>query len=159
MGSSLAGYASSSERHRREIKGPRMKPTRLPEVELKPVEPAGLVLVRYRDRVLFRDSDSSKYQPWQRETCGWLDAANDEFVRIVWERYVEPNGPENARVRSTGLTILRSTIVSRHNYGTALFPGLVTVKASVVGRGRFELPTMRPRKASACKADVLSRAY
>src|SRR2546430_7091839 len=28
----------------------------------------------------------------------------------------------------------------------------------MVGRGRFELPTMRPRKVSACKADVLSRA-
>ena len=29
----------------------------------------------------------------------------------------------------------------------------------MVGRGRFELPTMRPRKGSACKADVLSRAF
>ena len=34
--------------------------------------------------------------------------------------------------------------VSRRGYETALFPGLVTVKASMVGRGRFELPTLRP---------------
>jgi len=83
----------------------------LPEVALKSLKPGSLVLVRYRDHVLFKDSDSSEYQPWQRETCGWLDAVNDDFVRIVWERYAQPNGPENARVRSTGLTILRSTII------------------------------------------------
>ena len=29
----------------------------------------------------------------------------------------------------------------------------------MVGRGRFELPTMRPRRVSACKADVLSGAF
>ena len=70
-----------------------------------------LVYVRYQDHVLFKDADASQYQPWIRECVGWLDYENDEYVRVVWERYAEPNPPDNAKLRSTGLAILKKAIV------------------------------------------------
>jgi len=73
--------------------------------------PGSLVYVRYQDHVLFKDSDASQYRPWVRECVGWLDYEDGEFVRVVWERYPEPNPPENARLRSTGLAILKKAIV------------------------------------------------
>ncbi len=78
---------------------------------MKPLEPGSLILVRYRDTVLFRDSDASQYQPWIREAVAWLDFENQEYLRLVWERLCEPNPPDNARTRSTGLTIPRKTIL------------------------------------------------
>jgi len=47
---------------------------------------------------------------------GWLDYADEEFVRIVWERYPEPNFPKNARLRSTGLAIDRRTILEMRRF-------------------------------------------
>ena len=70
-----------------------------------------LIYIRYRDHVLFKDGDASEYQPWIRETVGWLDYQDEEFVRIVWERFPEPSSPEKARLRSTGLAIDRRNIL------------------------------------------------
>jgi len=70
-----------------------------------------VVLIRYKDHVLFKDSDASQYQPWIRETVGWLDYEDEEYVRIVWERFHEPHPPDNARLRSTGLAISKKDIV------------------------------------------------
>ncbi len=70
-----------------------------------------LVYVRYQDHVLFKDSDAGQYRPWIRECVGWLDYDDEEFVRIVWERFSEPNPPDNTRLRSTGLAILKKAIV------------------------------------------------
>ena len=63
------------------------------------------------DHVLFKDSDASKYQPWLRECVGWLDYDGPDYIRIIWERLIEPNPPDNARLRSTGLAILRKAIM------------------------------------------------
>jgi hypothetical protein len=70
-----------------------------------------LVYVRYLDHVLFKDSDANQYQPWTRESVGWLEYQGPEFIRIIWERFREPNPPDNARLRSTGLTIIKKTIL------------------------------------------------
>ena len=75
------------------------------------LEPGTVVFIRYKDHVLFKDVDAQDYRPWTRETVGWLDHQDDEFVRIVWERFLEPNPPENARLRSTGLSISRNDIM------------------------------------------------
>jgi len=72
---------------------------------LKPLRTGDLVFIRYNDHVLFKDADASQFRPWTRETVGWLDHEDEEFVRIIWERYPEPNPPEKARLRSTGLAI------------------------------------------------------
>ncbi len=69
------------------------------------------VYVRYRDHVLFRDSDPAKHQPWTRECVGWLDFEDPEYVRIVHERYAMPNPPFDGRHLGTGLVILKSTIL------------------------------------------------
>ena len=70
-----------------------------------------LIYIRYRDHVLFRNANAPEYQPWIRETVGWSDHQDEEFVRIVWERYPEPNSPEKTRLRSTGLAIDRRNIL------------------------------------------------
>lgn len=77
--------------------------------------PGVLVYVRYLDHVLFKDSDASQYQPWVRECVGWLDYEDQEYIRIIWERFREPNPPENARLRSTGLAILKKAILEMRN--------------------------------------------
>ena len=84
---------------------------------MKPVKRGDLVVVRYKDHVLFKDSDASQYQPWTREAAGWLDYEDKEYVRLVWERFSQPNLPDNAVTRSTGLTILRSAIVEIRRLG------------------------------------------
>ena len=73
--------------------------------------PGDLVFIRYKDHVLFKDAEATEYRPWTRETVGWLDYQDEEFVRIIWERFHQPNPPENARLRSTGLSISRNDIV------------------------------------------------
>jgi len=32
-----------------------------------------VIHVRYKDHVLFKDSDASQFRPWTRECIGWLD--------------------------------------------------------------------------------------
>ncbi len=88
-------------------------PGALPTVasEFRQLEPGCLVFIRYRDHVLFKDANAEQYRPWTRETVGWLDYQDDEFVRIVWERFHEPNPPDNAKLRSTGLSISRNDIM------------------------------------------------
>jgi len=70
-----------------------------------------VVFVRYRDHVLFKDANASDYQPWTRETVGWLDQVGDDYVRIVWERYWDKTLQPEARLRSTGISICKRDIV------------------------------------------------
>ena len=76
-----------------------------------------VVYVCYSDHVLFKDADASEYHPWIRETIGWLDFQGEDFVRIVWERFHEPQSSENARLRSTGLSISRNDIMEMRRVG------------------------------------------
>jgi len=68
-----------------------------------------LVYIRYRDHTLFRDVDPAFGCPVIRECVGWLSHENNEFIRLVFERYAVPQS-EGAQ-RETGLAVLKSTIL------------------------------------------------
>jgi hypothetical protein len=69
------------------------------------------VLVRYLDAVRFEAADASRYVPWILELIGWLDYQDKKCIRVVSERYREPSLTGKARLRSTGVSIVKSTIV------------------------------------------------
>jgi len=71
-----------------------------------------VVYVRYYDAVLFKDAlVTHLFKPIVRETIGWLDYENVEYIRLVWERYAEPIMGEESRIRTTGLAIRKSDII------------------------------------------------
>jgi len=75
------------------------------------LEKGGLVIIRYHDHVRFENADSSLYKPWTLEAVGWVDHEDSDCIRSVNERYSEPRASGNARLRSTGVSIVKSTIV------------------------------------------------
>lgn len=70
-----------------------------------------IVYVRYLDHVLFKDVDLSVYAPSVRETVGWLDSETSDYVKIVWERFAEPDPRGEAKQKATGLVVLKSCIL------------------------------------------------
>ncbi len=76
-----------------------------------------LVIIRYRDHVRFENADASFYKPWILEAVGWLDYEDEECIRIVQERFPEPRPVGNSRLRSTGVSIVKSTIVELRRVG------------------------------------------
>jgi hypothetical protein len=50
-------------------------------------------------------------RPIIREAVGWLECVENDFVRLVWERFVEPMTDEKLRTRRTGLAIRRCDII------------------------------------------------
>ena len=83
--------------------------------QLFPLEKArigDILLVRYFDCVLFKDSpDSKNYKPLVRETIGWLDYKSNDFIRIIWERFSEPAVDEQSRIRVTGLALRKCDVI------------------------------------------------
>ena len=84
---------------------------------MKPLSPGCVVLCRYKDHVLFKDGEASQYRPWTREAVGWLDYEDEEYVRLVWERFSQASPPDEATTRSTGLSILKSAILEIRRVG------------------------------------------
>ena len=72
-----------------------------------------IIIVRYFDHVLFKDAliSSDALRPVVRETVGWLDFENEEFIRLVWERFSEPVSGDDSRLRTTGLAIRKSDVI------------------------------------------------
>jgi len=70
-----------------------------------------LVCVRYSDHVLFRDTDPTAVRFFVRECVGWLDYADSECIRVVWERFAMPDPPNESKPRATGLLILNKAIL------------------------------------------------
>lgn len=70
-----------------------------------------IIVVRYYDHVLFKDTLSSQIEPLVREAIGWLDFQNEECIRLVWERYAEPAINEDSRIRTTGLALRKSDVI------------------------------------------------
>ena|SRR5947209_7155789 len=91
-----------------------MAVTRLVSKEL---EKGSLVIVRYRDHVRFENADSNLYKPWTLEAVGWVDHEDSDCIRIVNERYSEPRASGKAQLRSTGVSIVKSTIVDVRKIG------------------------------------------
>jgi len=77
----------------------------------KPIRRGDAVAVRYFDHVLYRDSDLTIMKPTVREAIGWLEDQNDDFIRLVWERYAEPSISENSRIRSTGIALRKCDVI------------------------------------------------
>ena len=68
-----------------------------------------LVYVRYKDHVLFRNSNPKLYESSNiRETLGWLMHETNEALFLIHDRIVKPFVNE---VRETGLIILKSDIL------------------------------------------------
>jgi hypothetical protein len=68
-----------------------------------------LIYVRYKDHVLFRNSDPKLYEGSNiRETVGWLMHETNEALFLIHDRSVRPLLNE---VRETGLIILKSDII------------------------------------------------
>ncbi len=80
-----------------------------------------LIYLRYKDHVLFRNSDPKLYEsPNIRETLGWLLHETNEALFIIHDRSVKPFPNE---VRETGLIILKSDILEIKQYGSFIdFP-------------------------------------
>jgi hypothetical protein len=71
-----------------------------------------VVMVRYYDAVIFKDLwESSKIAPVIRETVGWLDYEDSNYIRLVWERHAEAIINEESKTRITGLAIRKSDII------------------------------------------------
>lgn len=77
----------------------------------KPGHMGDVVVVRYFDHVLYRDSDSAVMRPTIREAIGWLEDQNDKFIRLVWERYAEPSISANSKIRSTGIALRKCDVI------------------------------------------------
>jgi len=70
-----------------------------------------IVLVRYRDHVLFRNMNPDGLSPQLRETVGWLARQDEQAVLLLWDRSVTPLPHERSEVEKSGLVLLRSDIV------------------------------------------------
>jgi hypothetical protein len=71
-----------------------------------------VVVVRYYDAVVFKDLwEASKIAPVIRETVGWLDYEDSNYIRLIWERHAEAIINEESKTRITGLAIRKSDII------------------------------------------------
>ena len=86
--------------------------TRDAEQSLAKIRVGDVIVVRYYDAILFKDALTTHlFKPIVRETIGWLDYEDAEYIRLVWERYAEPIISEESKIRTTGLAIRKSDIV------------------------------------------------
>lgn len=76
-----------------------------------------VLYVRYLDHVLFKDVDPNVFKPFVRETIGWLDHEDGDFIRLIWERFAEPMPNGEAKQRASGLVIMKSSILELRRVG------------------------------------------
>jgi len=74
-------------------------------------EKKDLVYVRYKDHLLFRNSDPNLYTPAEREAVGWIIKENDEAIWILWEKSVVDIPNQRIRIEESGLVLLKSDIL------------------------------------------------
>ena len=73
--------------------------------------PEDLMVVRYRDHVLFRGKDHRTLSPVVRETVGWIAKQTEDAVWLLWDRDIGTSPQENSEPQECGLVILRRDIV------------------------------------------------
>lgn len=71
-----------------------------------------LVLVRYRDHLLFRNLNTRDVKPVVRETVGWLVRETPEALLILWDRSVSPLPQGRMEPKASGLVLLRGDVIS-----------------------------------------------
>jgi len=72
----------------------------------------GLVYVRYRDHLLFRNIDSNMIGPCVREVVGWLIRETEDALVLCFDRTVG-NLPYEVPSKESGLIILKENILER----------------------------------------------
>jgi hypothetical protein len=83
-----------------------------PRAEWRGIPLGTPVILRYRDHVFFQSSnEAAGKNPRVMTAFGVVEYQDDMVVRVSWERYMDPEAPPGRQFRSTGLTILKSTIV------------------------------------------------
>ena len=70
-----------------------------------------IVLVRYRDHVLYNRSLAMAMQPQIREAIGWLVYECDLYVTVSWDRDVQPPTLHGGDPKASGLVLLKSDIL------------------------------------------------
>ena len=70
-----------------------------------------LVHVKYLDHVLYKDSDESKQTPRLMEAYGRLSYEDDQYIRVRFEDYPDPDPSPRIKERAMGLVIVKSTIL------------------------------------------------
>ena len=75
------------------------------------------VHIRYRDHVLFRNTNPSLYGPSIRECVGWIEEENEEAVWVLWDRSVTKLPHERTKLAESGLVILKSEILEMKKLG------------------------------------------
>lgn len=78
-------------------------------------EKIALILVKYKDHVLFRNCDSTKIAPIVRKAVGWLMAENSESMVICSDLPAKMSAVE--KPIGSGFLILKSEIIERHELG------------------------------------------
>lgn len=76
-----------------------------------------LVYVRHLDHLFFRNSEPEKQAPITQEVVGWLEAENENYIRLVMAQYRESNPNGDPIVKATGLVILKKTILEMRRIG------------------------------------------
>jgi hypothetical protein len=70
-----------------------------------------LVHIRYKDHILFRNSDPSLYYPAIRECVGWVLCEDEKAIWIISDRSSQPLPNEKANPRQNGLVLLKGEII------------------------------------------------
>lgn len=68
-------------------------------------------IIRYRDHVLFRNTDPNLYRPTIRECIGWIIKEDNEAVWVLWDRSLKPLPHERIQTGESGLVLLKSDIL------------------------------------------------
>jgi hypothetical protein len=75
------------------------------------MEAGDIVYVVYRDHVHYHRSDPALMEPQVRETVGWLECQNENFITLSWDRDACPPTLIGGDPKASGLVILRSDII------------------------------------------------
>ncbi len=68
--------------------------------------------VKYRDLVLFKNSDPNEMNLATREALGWLTGEDSEIVMICFDRSVDPL--PNEQISEAGVVIPKDCILEKH---------------------------------------------
>lgn len=75
-----------------------------------------LVYVKYKDHLLYRNTDSRLLNPTLREAVGWLVKENDEALFLCFDRSTRIL-PHELPSKESGLIILKTDILERMKIG------------------------------------------
>jgi len=70
-----------------------------------------LLYIRYKDHVLFRNSDSSLYHPAIRECVGWVEKEDEESICVLFDRTSKPLPNQKTKLLENGLILLKGNII------------------------------------------------